>query len=80
MWRAFFLSVGICSVVLGLECLLIDKAVLPPSGEHSAAGLLELSAPRLREVVPPEWAPWSLLSGGAVVILYTFTLPQKIKT
>jgi hypothetical protein len=79
MWRAFFLSVGICSVVLGLECLVIDKAILPPSGEHSPTGMLEFGTPKLREVAPPEWAPWSLLSGGAVVILYTFTLPQKIK-
>lgn len=79
MWRAFFLSVGICSVVLGLECLVVDKAILPPSSEHSATGLLEFGSTKLREVSPAEWAPWSLLSAGAVVILYTFTLPQKIK-
>lgn len=79
MWRAFFLSVGVCCVILGLECLLVDKAILNGGGEHSAGGLAELGASKLREFTPPEWAPWSLLSAGAVVILYTFTLPQKIK-
>jgi hypothetical protein len=34
--------------------------------------------PTYREVEPPEWAPWSLMSVGAVVILYTFTIPKKM--
>lgn len=80
MWRAFFLSLGICCVILGLECLVVEKAILTPTGEHSPSGLVETASPRLREFTPPEWAPWSLLSAGAVVILYTFTLPQKIKS
>jgi hypothetical protein len=33
-----------------------------------------------REISPPEWAAWSLLSAGAVVILYSITLPQKMKS
>ncbi len=77
MWRAFFLSVGICCVVLGLECLVVDKAVMQSSGDRSV--LADHGTTQMREVTPPEWAPWSMLSGGAVVILYTFTLPQKIK-
>ncbi len=79
MWRAFFLSVGICAVLLGLESLVVERIVLAAGSEHNASGIAERVAPGLREVEPPEWAPWSLLSGGAVVILYTFTLPQKIK-
>jgi hypothetical protein len=80
MWRAFFLSVGISAVLLGLESLVVEKVTLAASGEHSASAFAERLTPHLREVEPPEWAPWSLLSGGAVVILYTFTLPQKIKS
>ena len=30
-----------------------------------------------REVKPAEWAPWSLLSVGAVVILYSLTLNRQ---
>jgi hypothetical protein len=81
MWRAFFLSVGVCAMVLGIESLVIEKVVMAASGEHSTSGLAERVAPSaLREVEPPEWAPWSLMSGGAVIILYTFTIPQKIKS
>jgi hypothetical protein len=80
MWRALFISIGICCVVLGVECLVIEKATLAASGEHSPSSLLEHAAPAARDVTPPEWAPWSLLSAGAVVILYTFTLPQKVKS
>jgi hypothetical protein len=27
--------------------------------------------------VPPDWAPWSLMSTGAIVCLYSFTLPRR---
>ena len=29
------------------------------------------------DLKPAEWAPWSLLSGGAVVILYSVTLGRS---
>ncbi len=29
-----------------------------------------------REIKPPEWAPWSLLSGGVVVALYAMTVQR----
>ena len=32
--------------------------------------------PRKRELVPPEYAPWTLLSVGAISILYSLTLPK----
>jgi hypothetical protein len=76
MIRAFFLALGIYAFILGLECLVIDKAVLK-AGADSAA---EQFATSYREITPAEWAPWSLLSGGAVVILYSFTLPAKLRS
>jgi len=81
MWRSLFVALGLSSVILGLECLVIDKAVLARR-EEPAAGLLnkEGTTPaigRNREVIPPDWAPWSLMSTGAVVVLYSFTLPRK---
>jgi hypothetical protein len=75
MLRAFFLAIGIFAFVLGLECLVIEKAVLNPSSD----GALTQMAPTYREFVPAEWAPWSLLSGGAVVMLYSFTIPAKMR-
>jgi hypothetical protein len=74
MWRAFFLALGIYCCVLGAECLLIEKATL--TGQ-SSQGTLGIGA-RKREVVPSDWAPWSLLSAGTVTILYSFTLPQRL--
>ena len=55
---------------LGLEALAVEKAVL-----HAAS-----TAPGAREIVPPEWAPWSLLSIGAITVLYSFTIPARAKT
>ncbi|MBX7071868.1 MAG: hypothetical protein K1X71_01865 [Pirellulales bacterium] len=73
MWRSFFLAVGIYACILGVECLLIDKAILAPRG--GAAGV-----PAVREeFMPPDWVSWSLLSAGAVTILYSFTLPQRAR-
>jgi hypothetical protein len=36
-----------------------------------------ISSP-MREVSPADWAPWSLMSAGAVVMLYTVTIPRKM--
>jgi hypothetical protein len=65
MWRSFFLAVGVFLVILGAESLAIDKAILARSQG-------------MTDIVPPEWAPWSLLSAGAVVILYSFTIPKRV--
>ena len=73
MLRAFFLAMGICCLVLGLQCLVVEKAELAGEATASASNF-----GRQREIEPPEWAPWSLMSVGAVVILYTFTIPKKM--
>lgn len=80
MWRAFFLAIGICCCAIGVECLLIDKAMIITSSDSAAVGSFgRTDVPRLREVAPPEWAPWSLLAGGAVVMIYSFTIPSRVK-
>jgi hypothetical protein len=82
MWRAMFLGVGTYVAILGAECMAIDKAIMAPDTQSpppSAVARMTPAALRSREVVPPPWAPWSFMSGGAVVILYSFTLPQKMK-
>ena len=38
MLRAFFLAMGICCLVLGLECLVVEKAELAESGVRSSSG------------------------------------------
>lgn len=73
MWRSFFLAIGAFCCLLGVEAMAVEKAVLKPdfSGEASPAAQ--------REIEPPDWAPWSMLAGGAVVVLYSFTLPKRVK-
>ncbi len=79
MWRALFLALGIYACLLGAECLVIDKALLTSRDRSQGLmGRLDPSAGRQRELIPSEWAPWSLLSAGAVTILYSFTLPQRL--
>ena len=83
MWRAFFLAVGLFVALFGAQCLGVQKFVLkarrpiltPPDV------VLRAETPQLgpkKEFVPPPWAPWSLMSTGAVVCLYSFTIPSRI--
>jgi hypothetical protein len=61
-----------------VECLAIDRAVLNARQAASPMGQFGgLQAPPPREIKPPEWAPWTLMSAGAVVLLYSFTLPRR---
>lgn len=67
MWKSLCLASGIFACVLGVELLLIDSAVVMPlSGGQG---------PRM--FTAPDWAPWTLLSVGAVTILHFVTLPDR---
>jgi hypothetical protein len=70
MWRSFFLAIGAYFCLLGVEALAVEKAVLKVDPVNPQT--------TWREVVPPDWAPWSLLGTGAVVMLYSFTIPQRV--
>jgi hypothetical protein len=71
MWRALFLGLGMFLLLVGLECLLIDQATINNPSEEGG--------PKIVTFAPPDWVPWSLVSAGAVTILYSYTLPQKFK-
>ena len=72
MWRALFLGAGMFLLVLGLECLVIDQATVMSMSESASSSIVTVN--------PPEWVPWSLISAGAVTILYSYTLPKKFST
>jgi hypothetical protein len=74
MWRAFFLAIGITAALVGAQCLVLDRAILVQRAPATPGG-----PPPMREIVPPDWAAWSLISGGAVVVLYSFTVPRKLQ-
>ena len=70
MWRSFFLAVGAYVCLLGVQALAVERAVLK-ADVASQTGLQQ-------EIVPPDWAPWSLIGGGAVVAIYSFTIPRRV--
>jgi hypothetical protein len=78
MWRAFFLALGIYACIFGAECLFVENfefAGQTPANPSGQATLFQSNPVEARrDWKPPEWAPWSLLSTGAVVILYSVTL------
>jgi len=73
MWRSLFLALGAYTCLLGVEALAIEKAVLKKPQEGQPQRFLK------QEITPPEWAPWSLMASGAVVVLYSFTIPRRVK-
>jgi hypothetical protein len=73
MWRAFFLAVGVTLFV-------IDQAVLVKSSQAAAAGGLNADSSAPIVVRPPEWVPWTFMSAGAVVVLYSFTIPRRVSS
>jgi hypothetical protein len=81
MWRALFLAVGVFVMVLGVECLGVDTITLRLR-EKPPAPVSPFDTPpaegALRQLNPPPWAPWSLLSSGAVMCLYSFTIPRRV--
>jgi hypothetical protein len=86
MWRSFFLAVGITACILGGECLVVEKAVLaakqdPLLDDSQGFAMPFLGGdyePAKKEFVPPDWAPWSLISGGAIIMIYSFTIPRRL--
>lgn len=79
MWRALFLALGIYTAMLGLQGLAVEKAILADVNNPFTARRAEKRTVSLanREVTPEQWVPWSLLSGGAVLLLYAITLPRR---
>ena len=80
MWRAFFLAMGISLFIMGAESLVIEQAVLVPKGQAAQASAFSPGAAAKPAVVvrPPEWVPWTFMSVGTVVVLYSFTIPKRV--
>jgi hypothetical protein len=82
MLRAFFCAVGISLIILGAECLVVEKAVLAETKQQVQQNSFmqfaaEVPSQAGRVVDPPEWAPWTMLSVGTVILLYAFTVSRE---
>lgn len=84
MWRSLFLAIGITLCIVGVECMFIEEAVLAKSvAERAPAAAVDGSLSTggaKREIQTKEWMPWSFLGVGAVIILYTITIPRRLQT
>lgn len=77
MWRAFFMGVGAFVCLLGAECMVTDRFILAAEMRPAPSSISMFpTPPRKREFVPPEHAPWTMLSLGTISILYSLTLPK----
>lgn len=81
MWRALFLAMGFFVMLLGVECLGVERMTLkmrdPPPPPSSPFENQAQTGPA-KQIQPPPWAPWSLLSSGAVMCIYSFTIPRRV--
>jgi hypothetical protein len=81
MWRAFFLAIGIFLIILGFESLGVARVTLKIHDEPAAPVWPFETQPKIgaaKQLVPPPWAPWTLLSTGSIVCIYSFTLPKRV--
>lgn len=87
MWRPLFLALGAGLLMLGIESLVLDHAVVAQdsllgSRFHEErvevvrdeygfeVGQRTVKVPVTKTISAPEWAPWSMMSSGAVILLY----------
>ena len=85
MWRALFLAIGITIFILGAECLGLERIVMKKRGKAPAVAeqttlmpAAPAAAPRIN-IVPSDHMPWSLMATGLIVVIYSFTLPRRLK-
>ncbi|MGD0382324.1 MAG: hypothetical protein ABSA77_02305 [Thermoguttaceae bacterium] len=81
MWRALFLAMGVFLIIVGVQCLGVAQFTLKIRDEAPESTSIFDSTPALgaqKQLNPPPWAPWSLMSAGAVVCLYSFTIPMRV--
>ena len=85
MLRSTFFATGLFIALWGVAFLFIDKVHLtakenqqPERGFRGFfSRVTSVNAKKQRFVDPPEWAAFSLMSVGAVTMLYAVALPKK---
>ena len=79
MWRSLFLAIGFFIGLIGFECLFIEAAILMRSSEIGAPDFHSLSTQIPITISPPDWAPWVFMACGTVVMIYSFTIPRRVR-
>jgi hypothetical protein len=83
MLRGTFFSIGMFVALWGVSLFFVDKVVLKVADDNARTpgfrGMFAGNQPQQRQRVidPPDWVSFSLLSVGAVTMLYAVALPHK---
>lgn len=84
MLKSCFFATGLFVTLCGVSFLFVDKLILnakedaePNSG--ISAMFSSVTPDQQRVIDPPDWAAFSLMSVGAVTMLYSIALPQPQK-
>lgn len=80
MLRAMFLGIGCYLMIAGLQCLAVDRVFWRTTAEPAptAISFQKPAAQKPKDFPPAPWVPWSLMTTGAVVCLYSFTIPARM--
>ena len=80
MLKAICLGVGMFLLILGLLLHGIDSYTVRPSKSAQATGVWYGPVqPEAKMIVPEPWKPWVYLGAGTILMLWTFTLPARMK-
>ena len=87
MLRATFFATGLFLALWGVTFLFVERIELkmkseakPQPGFRGLFSRLTTTQPQRGKIIdPPDWAAFSLMSLGAVTMLYAIALPKKKK-
>ena len=79
MCRSLFLAIGLFICLIGVECLFVETAVFTNADFADVDPTDPIITPTDFVISPPDWAPWGLLAGGSVVMIYSFTIPSSVR-
>lgn len=85
MIRTAFFAMGLFVTLSGASFLYVDKVVLSDNGDKlerdtNIRGMMsnqQIEKDIRRVIDPPDWAAFSLMSVGAVTVLYSLALPHR---
>jgi hypothetical protein len=92
MWRAFFFAVGLFTLIVGVQCLLVDSVTWaqgvveepPPPPQPQQQSLFGQTPPPAPPAAsgggvyrPSESLPWSLMAVGTLVMLYSSAISRN---
>ena len=82
MLKSCFFATGLFATLWGVSLLFIDQLVLNATeeGEPESAisAMVSTVTPQNQKYIdPPDWAAFSMMSVGAVTMLYAVALPKK---